>query len=167
MDQWSDILSLVEKLGFTTVYQCRYAFDNIFPAQIVAAHPTKYLLLVARSFILADHEDLNDGFIYGTAKSTTPLETGWTLPFIGGGFKHGVSGLEHLVEFEIDLSTSPEFRLDEIGKKFQFVKWGSSHRFLSLNSLAQRKMPFEQSQQATEIFLASFPDWVKDFIYNS
>jgi hypothetical protein len=165
---WSDTLRWINRFGFKTIYQCRYAYEDIFPAQIIAAHPTKYLLLVARSFVLAGREDLNDGHIYGTAKCATSLNEGWTQPFIGsGGFSHGARDPEHIVEFEIDMSTSPRFHLSEIGKNFQFVKWENTHRFLYLTNLALKKLPVEQWQQITEIFLASFPEWVKDFIYNS
>lgn len=161
---WKDFLDQVEKNGFQIIERRRFAYDGVMPEIVIAAHPEKFLLLSATSFIWShkpDGEDLNGGNVYGCINPKIP-DSGklWNALI---GFSH--SPFNRLpITFDYDVRHGAgHFKLLE--DSCEFVRWPGDDPFVWLLDCVQEKVrKGDDWRKYRDEFLGRSPDWVRDFV---
>lgn len=166
-DSWKDFVNEIEKYGFEIVVRRKFSYSRnpgwtmVYPEFLIAAHRQKHLLLCASSYVYSNGDEfdeiVNGVNVYGTLNSSRELTEEQRSALENCSDRPGIFGREFNLSFKKNLV----FSLEQLDKAFGFIKWNDPDRFLRLLDYSQKS---ESWKLARNIFLASAPKWVKDFI---
>lgn len=165
---WIDFLVILNKLGFEIITYRRFC-DNkwdkeqsVWPKFIIAAHREKYLLLCATSYISGQKEVINGGKVYGTLRRSQGKTTREEWQALNR-CSHGPTNTRTF-SFDYDVREGLVSKLQELEEAFSFVRWHDPDRFLWLMDYVQTQKEADEWERHRNEFLASAPQWVRDFI---
>lgn len=161
---WKDLLNQIEEYGFQIIERRRFAYEGQMPEIVIAAHPEKFLLLSATSYIWShrpDDESLNGGNVYGCISPKNPHSTEHHTAL--RGFSHSPLN-ESPVTFDYDVRRGVGC-FKSLENSGEFIKWPGSDPFVWLLDYVQEKVrKGDDWKKYRDEFLERSPDWVRDFV---
>lgn len=161
---WVDFRRIIERYGFQTLSEKKFLdIRRRYPTQIIAAHRSKKLILVATSSVTDRGLFLNDVSVFGAVKCRRN-----TLLQSDKAFSQS-QGIYHpwgIYEFQFRTRVNLIGRLSLIEDKFKFTNWQNPNPTIWLLNYSEESS--EHSDRLWEDkrneFLASAPAWVREFI---
>ena len=139
--EWDEFVKTITDYGFVLIMYLPFAYrpdhreKTTYPYHMIAAHPTKKLLLAATSYITDNSQIVNGGKVYGTVSIPEDTKTNrWQAL---AGCSHSRMKKDR-VEFDYDIRTGLISKLIQIeSASGGFVDWKDADRFLWLMNYAE------------------------------
>jgi hypothetical protein len=165
---WEEFKALLKSYGFEIISEERFRFQPDYapsiderPANLIAAHRDKKLLLHATSYISGDYETINGGYVYGTLGNYTNAKAVFAAL---DGCSHG-DPQKPPVRFDYDIRKDLLGTLSRLQAVAQFVEWHDPDRYVYLLDYAEEQKTHGKNwKQKRDEFLRTAPEWVRKFV---